>query len=259
MHSSIIIFACFIYLKSLSVLSLRLFRTFLYSLSRNGAMFQMFLTFELPKLTFSCCDGCGFTSRSLQIGTISFIMHCNILILISVKTWNVYPEIFQLFSSFRNFLAILLLRTVILQNIVAGCPEFCKDSRFEDHDIKQDRNGPIINLDVSAKSASRIFLFYERFLLLENVYFFSFLFFSKSGGPCQSFSVERGFCIPCLSGISEYLSSIPDSKALDSGYHEQNFPGFWILQARISQILEFGYPYMGRSTSQTFSDMFTHI
>ena len=181
MHSSIIIFACFIYLKSLSVLSLRLFRTFLYSLSRNGAMFQMFLTFELPKLTFSCCDGCGFTSRSLQIGTISFIMHCNILILISVKTWNVYPEIFQLFSSFRNFLAILLLRTVILQNIVAGCPEFCKDSRFEDHDIKQDRNGPIINLDVSAKSASRIFLFYERFLLLENVYFFSFLFFSKSG------------------------------------------------------------------------------
>ena len=55
MHSSIIIFACFSYFKSLSVLSLRLFRTFLYSLPRKGAMFQMFLTFELPKLTFSCC------------------------------------------------------------------------------------------------------------------------------------------------------------------------------------------------------------
>ena len=80
-HSSIITFASFIFLKSLSVLSLRLFRTFLYSLSRNGAMFRMFLTFELPKLTFSPCDGCGFTSRSLQIGTISFIMLCNILIL----------------------------------------------------------------------------------------------------------------------------------------------------------------------------------
>ena len=64
-HSSIIIFACFIYFKSLSVFSLRLFRTFLYSLSRNGAMFQTVLKFELPKLTFSCCEGCGFTSRSL--------------------------------------------------------------------------------------------------------------------------------------------------------------------------------------------------
>ena len=71
--------------------------------------------------------------------------------------------------------------------------------------------------------------------------------------------VERGFWIPFLSGISKYLSSILDSKALDSGFHEQNFPGFWILQARISQILESGYPYMGRSTSQTFSDLFTHI
>ena len=50
-----------------------------------------------------------------------------------------------------------------------------------------------------------------------------------------------------------------NSKALDSGYHEQNFPGFWILQARISQILESRYPYMGRSTSQTFSGLFTHI
>ena len=79
------------------------------------------------------------------------------------------------------------------------------------------------------------------------------------GAGFQSFSVERGFWIPCLSGILEYLSSILDSKVLDSGYHEQNFPGFWILQARISQILESGYPYMGRSTSQTFSDLFTLI
>ena len=51
----------------------------------------------------------------------------------------------------------------------------------------QDRNGPIINLDASARSASRIFLFHQRFLLFENVYFFSFLFlfsffFKKFGG-----------------------------------------------------------------------------
>ena len=42
--------------------------------------------------------------------------------------------------------------------------------------------------------------------------------------------MERGFWIPFLSGISEYLSSIPDSKALDSGFHEQNFPEFCIPQ-----------------------------
>ena len=43
--------------------------------------------------------------------------------------------------------------------------------------------------------------------------------------------MERGFWIPFLSGISEYLSSILDSKPLDSGFHEQNVPEFWILQA----------------------------
>ena len=38
-----------------------------------------------------------------------------------------------------------------------------------------------------------------------------------------------------------YLSSILDSKALDSGFHKQNFPGFWILQAKIFQFRESGY------------------
>ena len=58
---------------------------------------------------------------------------------------------------------------------------------------------------------------------------------------------------------STCLSSILDSKALDSGFHEQNFPGFWILQGKISQIIESRYPYMTQSTSQTFSYLFTHI
>ena len=35
------------------------------------------------------------------------------------------------------------------------------------------------------------------------------------GAGFQSFSVERGFWIPFLSGISEYLSSILDSIALE--------------------------------------------
>ena len=46
----------------------------------------------------------------------------------------------------------------------------------------QDRKGPIINLDASARSVSRIFLFHQRFFLFQNVYFFSFLFFSKRCG-----------------------------------------------------------------------------
>ena len=56
-----------------------------------------------------------------------------------------------------------------------------------------------------------------------------------------------------------YLSSILDSKPLDSGFHKQTFPVFRLLQAKISQIPEPGYPYMGRSTSQTFSNLFTRI
>ena len=56
-----------------------------------------------------------------------------------------------------------------------------------------DRNGPIINLDASARSASLIFLFHQRFLLLQNVYFLIFFFLKWTGldpmplpsrGPC---------------------------------------------------------------------------
>ena len=42
----------------------------------------------------------------------------------------------------------------------------------------------------------------------------------------QSFSVERGFWIPILSGITDSLHCIPDSKARDSGFQEQTFPRF---------------------------------
>ena len=50
--------------------------------------------------------------------------------------------------------------------------------------------------------------------------------------------VELGFWIPILSGILDSLSYILDSKAWDSGFHKQNFPGFRFLQAKISQIPE---------------------
>ena len=48
----------------------------------------------------------------------------------------------------------------------------------------------------------------------------------------ESKTVELGFQIPIVSGISDPLSCIPDFKAQDSGFHKQNvkykekFPGF---------------------------------
>ena len=50
-----------------------------------------------------------------------------------------------------------------------------------------DRNGPIINLDASARSASLIFLLHQRFLLLQNVYFLIFFLKSRRAWPpCHS-------------------------------------------------------------------------
>ena len=158
-------------------------------------MIQTVLTFELPKLTFSCCDGCGFTSTSLQIGTTLFIMLCYILIL-KCENMERLSRQFQLFSSFRNFQAIFAPsnsyfteygRWVLLS--------FVKIVVFsEDHYMIQDRNAPIIiSLDASARSASRIFLLHQRFLVFENVYFFSFLFFLQKVGTVFQITHQLGY------------------------------------------------------------------
>ena len=101
----------------------------------------------------------------------------------------------QLFSSFRNFQAIFApsnsyfteySRWVLLS--------FVKIVVFsEDHHMIQDRNGPIINLDASARSASRIFLLHQRFLVFENVYFFSFLFFLQKVGTVFQITHQLGY------------------------------------------------------------------
>ena len=62
----------------------------------------------------------------------------------------------------------------------------------------------------------------------------------------QSFSVELAFWIPFLSGIPDSLSCILGSKAQDSGFNKQNFPGIRILQAKISHIPESGFLYVRR-------------
>ena len=62
----------------------------------------------------------------------------------------------------------------------------------------------------------------------------------------QSFSVELGFWIPFLSGIPDSLSCILGSKGQDSGFNQQNVPGFRILQANISHIPKSGSPYVER-------------
>ena len=58
------------------------------------------------------------------------------------------------------------------------------------------------------------------------------------GAGFQSFPVELGFEISFLSRVFEL-------------YSEFQSPGFRILQAKIIQIPESGYPYMGRSISQS--------
>ena len=50
--------------------------------------------------------------------------------------------------------------------------------------------------------------------------------FRIPGNWFQSLWVELGFWIPVVHGIPDSLNCIPDSKAQDSRFHKQNFPGF---------------------------------
>ena len=50
--------------------------------------------------------------------------------------------------------------------------------------------------------------------------------FLDSGAGFQSLSLELGFWISIVSGISNSLSCIPDSKVQDSRFHKQVFLGF---------------------------------
>ena len=76
--------------------------------------------------------------------------------------------------------------------------------------------------------------------------------FRSPGAAFQSFSVDwLGFWILIVSGIPDSLSCILDSKAQDSGFHKQNFPEIRILQAKISQIPDFRFPYKEQWTVST--------
>ena len=83
--------------------------------------------------------------------------------------------------------------------------------------------------------------------------------------------VDSGCWIPVFFSGTWILDSMPQWDfgvlQLYSGFQSPGFrlprakffPDFAFYKQRISQILESGYPQMGRSTSQTLSDMFTHI
>ena len=75
--------------------------------------------------------------------------------------------------------------------------------------------------------------------------------FRISGAAFQSLSVELGIWIPILSAITDSLSCILDSKALDSGFHNQNLPGYRLLQVKISQIPESRFSYKEQWTVST--------
>ena len=70
MHSSIIIFACFIYFKSLSVLPFAAVQKHSLVVVERSHV----LTFELPKTTLSCCDGCRIFQEKLAYCD-NFIYH----------------------------------------------------------------------------------------------------------------------------------------------------------------------------------------
>ena len=75
--------------------------------------------------------------------------------------------------------------------------------------------------------------------------------FRIPGTGFQSLSVELGLWISIVSGIPDFLSCVPNSKAQDSRFHKQNFPGFRILKAKISQIPESRLPYTGQPKHRT--------
>ena len=61
--------------------------------------------------------------------------------------------------------------------------------------------------------------------------------------------VELGYWIPIVSGILDSFSCIPDSKAQDSGSTSKVF--LEIPQAKMSQIPESVFPYIGRNCLRT--------
>ena len=75
----------------------------------------------------------------------------------------------------------------------------------------------------------------------------------------DSLSLELGFRIPIVKGISDSLTCIPDSKAQESGSHNSNFPDSKFQQPKISRIPD-SKSKISRipdSTSKHFTDSLT--
>ena len=72
----------------------------------------------------------------------------------------------------------------------------------------------------------------------------------------DSLSLKLGIRIAIVTGISDSLTCIPDSKAQESGSHNSNFPDSKFQQPKISRIPDsrfhkqafHGFPNIGRST-----------
>ena len=157
----------------------------------------MFLNFELPKRTFSCCDGCriyqrkladqdNFIYHSLQTvipETSSCCLQCHrvqFLLANPVAPWR-FKNL--LIKKRRHCLCIYHITWLVkTQKSTTKC-SFVEIVVFMRTIWSYDRNGPIINLDASVSSPSRIFVFHQRFLLFKNVYFFQPL---PLRGPCVS-------------------------------------------------------------------------
>ena len=75
----------------------------------------------------------------------------------------------------------------------------------------------------------------------------------------DSLSLELGFRIPVVTGISDSLTCIPDSKAHESGSYTSNFPDSKFQQPKISRIPDYKSKIsrIPDSTSKHFTDSLT--
>ena len=157
MHSSIIIFECFIHFQS-------------WSFSPCGCLGPFFN--HCRKGPFSPAMVAGFTSSGLQIGTNLFILLCwgnswKFFMLSTMSSSSICFKKSLALWRFKNldkkktpwFVRIYYITWLVkTQKSKTKC-SFVKIVVLKLAMVIWDRNGPIINLDASARSASLILLF----------------------------------------------------------------------------------------------------
>ena len=115
-----------------------------------------------------------------------------------MKTWNGYPEMFSFSQALEISRQNLLFRTVILQNIVADSPEFCKDSRFQ-------WGSPY---DIGSKRTNHQFGCFRRGLPVEYSYSIKETFYLKMCISFFFFSSKSGDFVSNYASVGIYFFKV---------------------------------------------------